>query len=95
MANNNPNFRTADELIRSWFQAEAAEFESGVGELGNFKDFVEEWVLAAYLQGHEDGYEQGHDEGFQEGYDDGEAEGNINSYDDGYDDARAEFDNDW
>jgi flagellar biosynthesis/type III secretory pathway protein FliH len=87
MANNDPDFRTADELIRSWFQEEAKAFNAAHEDL--MVD-VGEWVLAAYLQGHEDGYNQGEDRGYNSGQEEGRQEG----YDEGYDDAKAEFETD-
>ena len=53
---------------------------------------VGEWVLSAYLQGHEDGYRQGE----EEGYNSGQEEGRLEGYDNGYDDAKMECDeNEW
>ena len=80
MANNQPEFITATDLIREWFQEEASEFKGLQAEL---MVIVGEWILAAYLRGHEDGYEQGFDAGHGEGYDEGyhDAQAECDSYD--------------
>ena len=89
MADNIPDYRSADELIRDHFRREANEFK---GTLEGFMSEIGEWVYAAYLQGHEDGYTQGNDEGYNSGREEGKSEG----YDEGYDDAKAEFEaNEW
>ncbi len=82
------NFSTATDLIRTWFQGEAQEFNAAHE---NLMADVGEWVLAAYLQGYEEGYEEGNAEGFDEG----ESEGKSDGYDEGYEDARVEFENDF
>jgi flagellar biosynthesis/type III secretory pathway protein FliH len=84
MTNNEPDYRTADELIRECFQDEARDFKEVQEDL---MATVEEWVFLAYLQGHEDGFVQGEDAGTYAGYTDGQRDG----YDEGYDDARMEF----
>jgi len=85
MADNDPNYRTAGELIREWFQDEARDFKGAQEDL---MTTVGEWVLSAYLQGHGDGFTQGEGVGNDEGYEIGHQEG----YDEGYHDAQAECD---
>ena len=89
MADNIPDYSTADDLIRSWFTGEAQEF-GGVVE--NLREVIGQLVFSAYLKGHEDGYEQGE----RDGYNTGQEIGKSNGYDEGYDDAKAEFEaNEW
>ncbi len=87
MADNIPEFKTADDLIRAWFIREDSDFLTSIHSL---EVDVKDWIFTAYLQGHEDGYTQGREDGYDEG-----AEEGMNSYDEGFEDARAEFDNDW
>lgn len=84
MADNIPEFRTADDLIRSWFTKEATEFG---GLVENLRETIGEWVFSSYLQGHEDGYVQGE----SDGYDSGREEGKDEGYDEGYEAARQEY----